>query len=97
LYVFWSYDLANLKQSKKRVRQDKKKRFLNKSNLSMVRTYIKKFLKLISIKDFKLASKDYPLLVSKIDKSVCKGIFHKNKADRLKSRLNLKLKSLKGM
>lgn len=89
--------MANLKQSKKRVRQDIKKRLINKSNFSMVRTYIKKFLKLIDIKDFKLASKDYPSLVSKIDKSVCKGIFHKNKASRLKSRLNIKLKSIIGM
>lgn len=89
--------MANLKQSKKRVKQDIKKRFINKSNLSQVKTYIKKFLKLIEIKDFKLGSKYYPLLVSKIDKSVCNGVFHKNKASRLKSRLNAKLRSITGM
>jgi len=87
--------LANLKQSKKRVLQDIKRRILNKSKMSMVRTYIKKFLKLIVLNEFKLASSKFSFLVSKIDKSVSKGIFKKGKANRLKSRLNIKLKSIK--
>lgn len=87
--------MANLKQSKKRVLQDIKRRILNKSKMSMVRTYIKKFLKLIVLNEFKLASSKFSFLVSKIDKSVSKGIFKKGKANRLKSRLNIKLKSIK--
>lgn len=79
------------------MRQDVKRRMINKGNLSMVRTYIKKFLKLIGLKEFKLASENYSTLVSKIDKGVGKGIYKKGKANRLKSRLNRKLKLIKGM
>ncbi|HIH2762274.1 MAG TPA: 30S ribosomal protein S20 [Candidatus Azoamicus sp.] len=39
--------MANLKQSKKRIRQDNKKYLRNRSNLSRIRTYIKKFFIII--------------------------------------------------
>lgn len=89
--------MANLKQSIKRVKQNNKRRIINRINLSIVRTYIKKFLKVLSLKDLNLATDAYRLAVSRIDKSVTKGIFHKNKASRLKSRLNFKLKKSLGM
>ncbi len=87
--------MIRLKQSLKIEKQNHKKRLINKRNLSIVRTYIKKFLKFIDNSDFGSAYKFYPNLVSKIDKSVIKGIFHKNKAARLKRKFNFKLK--KGM
>ena len=87
--------MANVKQSKKRAIQDVKRRSRNKSRLSSVRTYIKKFLHLIALGDFQLASNNFSFLTSKIDKSVTKGIFKKKKASRLKHKLNLKLKSIK--
>lgn len=89
-----SFDLANLKQSIKRIRQNNKRRIINKINISIVRTYIKKFLKSLLVDNVSLAVESYRLASSKIDKSVTKGIFHKNKANRLKSRLFLKLKKL---
>ncbi len=89
--------MANLKQSKKRARQDKIRRVINKSNLSTIRTYIKKFLKLVSLKDVRLASEKYRFLVSKIDKGAQKGLYKKSKASRIKSRLNSKLKLAKGV
>lgn len=89
--------MANLKQSKKRVRQDKKKYLRNRSNLSRVKTYMKKFLFFIKTLDVKLALAKYPSVVSEIDKSVKKGIFHKNKANRLKSIFSKKLKLISGM
>ncbi len=89
--------MANLKQSKKRIRQDKKRRFINKVYLSMIRISIKKFLKLLYIENFKLASTYYSILTSRIDKGVNKGVCKKNRANRMKKRLNFKLKILKGM
>lgn len=86
--------MANLKQSIKRVRQNNKRRIINRINFSIVRTYIKKFLKTLCSNDNVLIFNAYKLSVSKIDKSVKKGIFHKNKANRLKSRLGLKLKKI---
>lgn len=84
--------MANLKQSKKRARQDLKKRLINKRNLSIIRTNIKKFLNLINLSYFSEAAESYPNLVSIIDKGVAKGVIHRNKASRLKSRLNNKLR-----
>ncbi|HFL8819456.1 MAG TPA: 30S ribosomal protein S20 [Candidatus Azoamicus sp. OHIO2] len=88
----WEFILANLKQSKKRARQDLKKRLINKRNLSIVKTSVKNFLKLISLSKIDLAIQNYSHVVSVIDKSVSKGVVHKNKAARLKSRLNSKLR-----
>ena len=81
--------MANLKQSKKRMKQDVYRRFLNKMRMSILRTSIKKFLKFISLNNFELADKNFSSVVSRIDKSVTKGIIKKNKANRLKSRLNI--------
>ena len=87
--------MANIKQSKKRAIQDIKKRNLNKSRLSAIKTYIKKFLRLIASNNFNTANNNFSFLTSIIDKSVTKGIFKKGKANRLKHRLNLKLKLIK--
>lgn len=89
--------MANLKQSKKRVRQDKKKYFRNRRNLSRVKTYMKKFLFFIKTSNISLVLSRYPALVSEIDKSVKKGVFHKNKANRLKSIFSKKVKLISGM
>ncbi|HIH2762909.1 MAG TPA: 30S ribosomal protein S20 [Candidatus Azoamicus sp.] len=86
--------MANLKQSIKRIRQNNKRRLINKMTISIVKTYIKKFLKSLLVNDFSLSLTAYSLATSKIDKSVTKGVFHKNKANRLKSRLFLKLKKI---
>ncbi len=83
--------MANLKQSKKRIRRDQNRRVINKNILSSVKTFIKKFLKSIETKESDLNSK-YKILVSKIDSSVSKNVIKKRKADRLKKRLNNKLK-----
>ncbi|HFL8824297.1 MAG TPA: 30S ribosomal protein S20 [Candidatus Azoamicus sp. OHIO1] len=86
--------MTSSSQSEKRVRQNKNRRMINKSRLSAVRTYVKRFLKLVFEKNRVAATSEYVSLVSKIDKSVGKGLFHKNKASRYKRRFNLKLKSI---
>ena len=69
--------MANLKQSKKRARQDLRKRTVNKRNLSIIKTFIKNFRKLINSGNFDAATKNYSLVVSKIDKGVAKGVYQK--------------------
>lgn len=80
--------MANIKSAKKRILQNKKRRLRNKVNVSEVRTEIKKLLMLLN------SSKDIELLLTQlrkaekiIDKSAGKGIIHKNRAARTKSRL----------
>lgn len=89
--------MANLKKSKKRVKQDKKKFLRNKSNLSRIKTFIKKFLAIIKFQNKETILTNYPLLVSEIDKGVRKGVYHRNKASRLKSLFSKKIKNILGM
>ena len=60
----------------------------------MVRTYIKKVTLAIDDKDAKAASEAYQAAVPIIDRMAEKGIIHKNKAARHKSRLNSAVKAL---
>jgi small subunit ribosomal protein S20 len=87
--------LANSPQSRKRARQAVSRRAHNASFRSMVRTYIKKVIAAIESKDFKLATDAYNEAVPVIDRMADKGIIHKNKAARHKSRLNAGVKALK--
>jgi small subunit ribosomal protein S20 len=86
--------LANSPQSKKRAKQAKKRRNHNASLRSMVRTYIKKVVAAIDTGDHAAASTAYAQAVPVIDRMADKGIIHKNKAARHKSRLNDQVKAL---
>ena len=59
-----------------------------------MRSSIKRFVKAINSNDRDAAQSAYTSAVSKIDKATSKGLHHKNRAARLKSRLNTRLKSL---
>jgi small subunit ribosomal protein S20 len=80
--------LANSPQAKKRARQAEKRRQLNASQRSMTRTYIKKVVKAIAAGDKSEAEAAYKAAVPVIDSMARKGLLHKNKAARHKSRLN---------
>ncbi len=86
--------MANTPQSKKRARQNIKRRNHNGSLRSMVRTYIKKVVAAIDAKDVEAAKTAYAEAVPVIDRIADKGIIHKNKAARHKSRLNAQIKAL---
>ena len=66
----------------------------NASLRSMVRTYIKNVVKAIDAKDLDKARTAYTAAVPVIDRMADKGIIHKNKAARHKSRLNGHIKAL---
>ena len=87
-------NLANSPQSKKRARQAEKRRHHNASMRSMVRTYLKGVIAAISSGDASAAQAAYNDAVPVIDRMADKGIIHKNKAARHKSRLNAQIKAL---
>jgi small subunit ribosomal protein S20 len=60
----------------------------------MVRTQIKKVISAIEAGDKTLANAAYAAAVPVIDRMADKGILHKNKAARHKSRLNSQIKAL---
>jgi small subunit ribosomal protein S20 len=60
----------------------------------MVRTYIKRVVAAIGEGDAEKAKAAYTAAVPVIDRMADKGIIHKNKAARHKSRLNSQIKAL---
>ncbi len=86
--------MANTQQARKRARQAEKARKHNASLRSMVRTYIKKVVNAIQKGDVDTAKSAYQSAVPVIDRIADKGIIHKNKAARHKSRLNEQIKAL---
>ena len=80
--------MANTKQAKKRARQAENNRQHNASMRSMMRTHIKKVLKAVAGGDKAEAEAAYKAAVPVIDRMADKGLVHKNKAARHKSRLN---------
>jgi len=76
-----------LRSAKKRMRQDQKKRLRNQSVKEQTKTSIKKLKGLIDEGKKNEAKKFLPHILSLIDKTAVKGVWHKNKAARIKSRL----------
>ena len=86
--------MAQSLQSKKRVKQNAKRRAINRSRRSQVKTQIKHFEAALSSGDVEAASEQYRLIVKKLDKSAATSTMHKRTAARKKSRLAKQLNSL---
>ncbi|MDF1794942.1 MAG: 30S ribosomal protein S20 [Coxiellaceae bacterium] len=86
--------MANSPQAIKRARQGDKRREHNTSLRSALRTEIKKTLKLIASGDKAKAAEQYKSTAPAIDKLAGKSLIPANKAARLKSRLNAKVKAI---
>ncbi|SDI14148.1 30S ribosomal protein S20 [Nitrosomonas sp. Nm132] len=86
--------MANTAQAKKRARQTVMRREQNFSLRSRMRTAIKSVRKAIESRDKDLAKAVFSKSTSILDAIADKGIIHKNKAARHKSRL---AKSIKAM
>ncbi|MCG8433347.1 MAG: 30S ribosomal protein S20 [Gammaproteobacteria bacterium] len=87
--------MANIASAKKRARQAEKHRLHNQGFKSMFRTYLKKVVTAIETGDKDAASTAYREAVPVIDKMVSKGLIHRNKAARHKSRLNQHILDIK--
>lgn len=86
--------MANSAGSKKRARQAEKRRQHNASLRSMARTYMKKVIAAINSGDKAAAEAAFKTAQPVMDSSVTKGIFHKNKIARTKSRLTARIKAM---
>lgn len=86
--------MANSPQARKRAIQNDARRQHNKSRRSMMRTKIKSVIKAIKAGDKQQAQDAYQAAVPMIDRMANKGIIHKNKAARHKSRLNAHIRAL---
>lgn len=86
--------MANSPQAKKRARQNEKARKHNASLRSMGRTYLKKVVNAIEAGNLEAAKTAYAAAIPVLDRIADKGLIHKNKAARHKSRLNTKIKAM---
>lgn len=84
--------MANSPQAIKRARQSEKRRANNASQKTAMRTTIKNTLKMIAAGDKDAAYSAFKTMVPAVDRIAGKGLINKNKAARIVSRVNKKLK-----
>ena len=85
--------MANHVSSLKRARQTEAKTAVNRANKSKLRGTLRVLREAIAKGDAKTMNDTYRATVSVLDKSVQKGVLHKNTASRYKSRLNARVKA----
>jgi len=83
--------VAHSLSAKKRVRQNEKRRVVNRARKSMVKTQIKHFEAALNEGNLEKANTEYRNLVRRLDKVASTSTMHKNTAARLKSRMARRL------
>lgn len=88
--------MAHSASAKKRIRQNNKRRLINRMRRSTIRTFTRRFDDAVEAKDVAKAEETFRDLQAKLDKAA-KGnqSVHRNKAARRKSRLQRQLNKLK--
>ena len=86
--------MANHKSAIKRIRQTERRNDVNQRNRTQLSTQVKKLDTEIASGSADDAKAAYTATTSAIDKSVQKGVVTANKAGRMKSRLNARVKAL---
>ena len=87
--------MAHSLSAKKRIRQNAKRRTINRARKSKVKTQIKRFEAAIAGGDILAADEHYKLVAKKLDQASSTSTMHKRTAARKKSRLTKKLNALK--
>jgi small subunit ribosomal protein S20 len=87
--------VAHSLSAKKRVRQNTRKRTLNRSRKSQVKTQIKHFETTIDEGNVTAAQDQFKELTKRLDKIASTSTMHKKTAARKKSRMAKKLNALK--
>ena len=87
--------MPNTKSAKKRLRQSLERRTRNRAVKSSLKTQVKKVLTAVEGGDTEASGNEFRAAAKKLDQAAAKGIIHRNKAARLKSRLSARLKAAK--
>jgi small subunit ribosomal protein S20 len=86
--------VAHSLSAKKRVRQNDRRRAINRARKSRVKTQIKKFETVLAGGDVKAATEAFRLLVKQLDQTAASSTMHKKTASRKKSRLAKRLNAV---
>lgn len=87
--------MPNLPSSIRRVRLTQKETAYNRAQRSMYRNAVKKFERILAEGNMEEAEAALLRAISRLDRAAAKGIIHKNKAARTKSRLMKKFAAAK--
>lgn len=79
--------MANIQSAIKRIRRSERRRKINQVHRSRARTYVKRTRELIAAGKIEEAETVALQAMRSLDKAAQRGIIHKNKAARSKSRL----------
>ena len=86
--------MANIKSAKKRAKQTVVRNARNAGQRSMLRTAVKKVLNALDANDAAGAEAAFAVAQPLLDRFSSRGLIHKNKAARHKSRLTARIKAL---
>ena len=86
--------MANIKSAKKRAKQTVVRNARNNGQRSMLRTAVKKVLKALDAHDAAGAQAAFVVAQPILDRFSARGVIHRNKAARHKSRLTARIKAL---
>ncbi|MFP5233715.1 MAG: 30S ribosomal protein S20 [Acidobacteriota bacterium] len=86
--------MANHVSSLKRARQTLTRTAVNRANRSKLRSTLRFMREALAEGDKSKLTTAYRSTVSVLDKSVQKGVLHKNTANRYKARLNARVKAI---
>ncbi len=87
--------MAHSLSAKKRVRQNVKRRMVNRARRSSMKTQLKRFDTVLGEGKVDAVAAELKVTSTKLDKMSSKGTMHKKTAARKKSRLAKKLNALK--
>jgi small subunit ribosomal protein S20 len=78
--------MANIASQKKRIERTARERLENRRRVSQVKTWFRRLQDAVDAGDTARADQEYRALVSRIDRAVKTGAFHKNTGARRKAR-----------
>lgn len=87
--------MPHTKSARKRLRQNEKRRKLNRTWMKAVKKEVREVTDAVKVGDVATAGTELVSATSKLDRAAAKGVIHKNKAARLKSRLAKKVNTAK--
>ena len=87
--------MANIKSAKKRAKQTVVRNARNVAQRSMLRTAVKKVVKALDANDAAGAETAFASAQPLLDRMAARGLIHRNKAARHKSRLTARIKAIK--
>jgi small subunit ribosomal protein S20 len=86
--------MAQHQSAKKRIRQTVRRTAVNRSRLSRIRTYVKKFDMAVASGDKTAAEAAFREAMPELQRGVTSGVLHRNTVARKVSRMSVKVKAL---